>query len=636
MTSTSVPSSSPSAPGLRVRSAAIWRASLAWLGRHRGAATVIVLLVGVPLAWSAVRSLWAPPAVDAPTIFNVQRRSFMVNLLQKGELRAVKSVDLRSEIEGRATVIRLIPEGTEVKQGDLLVELASNEIDERVRSEEITVAKGEAALQAAEKEYEIQVDQNASDIRKGELAVRDADDALHKYLEGDWVQKNLEADLEIQQADEEKRQANSKYEDSKELYNKKFITKNEYERDSFSLLVADIAVKKANLAKEILHKYTHPTAMRGFESDLGEAEKDLARVSKSAAAKETQKRVDMESRRAEAEIARQRLAKYKDQKSKTQILAPGPGLVVYYSEEGRHGGETDQVKEGAEVRERQPLITLPDTSQMKVVVRIHEATAGKVAPGQLANVTVEGISDRSFAGKVTSVAPLADSQNRWLNPDLKEYETEITLDGSDLALKPGVTARAEIHVENVADVLAVPVQTVFTKGGKHFVFRQRLGRAKPVEVRLGSSNEEYVAVTDGLAVGDKILLAVADDLKRELPDVQTSEENGGPIAPIPIPVPAAGQRPPGSGPPGGGPGGERPRMRSRPGESGPRSGDSGARTEDSGQSRPDSGRAEGGGRRPRPDASGPRSRESEPRTQPSMPTTQNSERKGGEASSATE
>ena len=108
---------------------------------------------------------------------------------------------------------------------------------------------------------------------------------------------------------------------------------------------------------------------------------------------------------------------------------------------------------------------LPDTSKMIVAVRVHEAKTDKLEMGQFARIEVEGYPDRQFSGKVTKIAVLADTQNRWLNPDLKEYETEITLDPTDITLKPGVTAYVEIVVETVENALAVPVQSHAQKLG---------------------------------------------------------------------------------------------------------------------------------------------------------------------------
>lgn len=501
-----------------------------------------VAVLSVGLRW------WTgSAATDSPTNYPVTRRSFSVTALEKGELSAVKSVDVRCEVEGRSTIIWLIPEGTEVKKGDLLVELASDEIAERIRDEEVKEANSAANLEAAQKEYEIQLDQNASDIRKAELTVHNAEIELEKYVEGDWEQQKTDAQLDVKRAEEKFDQAQKTLEDSQELFKREFITELELQDDRFDLLEADIALKKAKLAEFILNKYTHPQDLTQKQSDVEEAKKDLERVRKSAAAKAGQKKADLDARAAELGIIRERLGKYREQKDKARIVAPADGLVVYYSEPQRWGN-SDEIKEGAEVRERQNLITLPDTSVMKVKLRIHESLATSIREGLPATVNVEGVEGHVFAGRVTKIAALADSQNRWLNPDLKEYATEITLDRTDVELKPGVTARAEIHIEEVTDALTVPIQCVFSKGRKQFVFRGEGDDAEPVEVQVGASSREYAEIKKGLQEGDEVLLAVSDELKRKLPEAEAppAEETPPIIAGSGKPEAAATpRRPPG-------------------------------------------------------------------------------------------
>ncbi|MFQ5491125.1 MAG: hypothetical protein ACE5GE_10415, partial [Phycisphaerae bacterium] len=78
----------------------------------------------------------------------------------------------------------------------------------------------------------------------------------------------------------------------------------------------------------------------------------------------------------------------------------------------------------------------------------------------------------------------------------------------------------DIVVTQMEDVLAVPVQAVFTKSGHHFVFRQRRGDPAPVEVHVGHSSDEFAEVRDGLQAGDRVLLAVSDSVRQSLPEVQ--------------------------------------------------------------------------------------------------------------------
>jgi hypothetical protein len=175
---------------------------------------------------------------------------------------------------------------------------------------------------------------------------------------------------------------------------------------------------------------------------------------------------------------------------------------------GMGRSDRDRVEEGATVREHQLLISLPDTSEMTVVVSVHESSIDKVRLGQPAEVGIDAISDRSFVGKVTFIAPLPDSQNQWLNPDLKIYRCEITLGGDTAVLRPGMSASSEIVIDEIADAIAVPLHAVRRRGDHYFCYVAGLeGKAEIQEVKIGLHNDQHVAVIDGLHEGQEVFLA---------------------------------------------------------------------------------------------------------------------------------
>ena len=524
-----------------------------------------------------------------PDTLVVVPRDFTIALHEKGELKAAKSIDVKCEVEGRSNVTWLIPEGTEVAAGDLLVRLASQEIDDRVKTEEIKETNSKAAAEAAANEYEMTLDTQASLVRKAELALQTAEIEFNKYTEGDWKQEQTDAELAVQRAAENFRQRQAELQDARELYEeykftldpaqrddlrsaaltpglreafaardivlgeeaqvapdpeqsdawliaegerrysvqfvddqlkvfyrRNFITKLELQQASFALLEADIEREKAGLRQDILHKYTHPKDLRQKTSDVEEAQKELERTRKSATAKIAQSLADKEAKAAEYEFTRQQLERLRRQQAHCQIQAPAAGMVVYDTGSGH---DRRQIAEGAEVFERQTIVKLPDTSVMQVLVRIHESKANKVQLGQRARVEVEGLPGVVLEGEITKIAPLADSQDNRHNPELREYQTEITLAQNAHNLKPGVTARVEIRVDEVRNALAVPVPAVVTKQGRRYVFRGH-GRAfEPVEVELGHTNDEYVEILKGLAQGDRVQLAVSHDAWTRIPEL---------------------------------------------------------------------------------------------------------------------
>ena len=191
----------------------------------------------------------------------------------------------------------------------------------------------------------------------------------------------------------------------------------------------------------------------------------------------------------------------------TELFAPQSGLVVYAISESRYSNES-MVEEGATVRMRQELIKIPDTSRMKVIIKVHESQIGQVVEGQPAFIVLDSMPDDRFRGEVRKVALLPDSQSRWGNPNLKVYSTEIVItDKLPETVKPGVSARAEIVITQLPDALTVPIQCVTTLNGIQVCYVDKIGDPKPVPVEIGLYNNHSIEIISGLELGDLVLLA---------------------------------------------------------------------------------------------------------------------------------
>jgi HlyD family secretion protein len=458
------------------------------------------------------------------TAFKIRPISFPVVLKEKGEVKAKESVDVRCEVDGESTILWLIPEGTVVKEGDLLVELESKDIDDRVRQKEIEVADLTAGLESAQRDYEIQLDENTSNIRKAELKLRLAKLELEKYQKGEYKKQLTEAQLGINIGKEKLRRAQDDCKSSEKLHEQGYITMSDLEDDKFSLYAAEVDLEKAELSLKILQDYTYPAALSQKEADVTEAEKELVRTSKRAEDEAASKLARLESQKAKLEIRQKQLEDRIEQRENCKIHAPAPGMVVYSGHD--RWWRDDNISEGSKVYKNREIIELPDTSVMQVEVKVHESKIEKLKIGHRAAVTIEGVPDKTFLGTVTKIAPLASTQNRWLNPDIKEFETEITLDEANPELKPNATAEVEIVIDYLDDVLAVPVQAIYGFGGENYVFAKSGRGVEPVNVELGAASTEYVELLDGPKKGREVMMTITDDMKQMLAATEEGEKNG--------------------------------------------------------------------------------------------------------------
>jgi len=152
---------------------------------------------------------------------------------------------------------------------------------------------------------------------------------------------------------------------------------------------------------------------------------------------------------------------------------------------------------------------------MSVKVKIHESYIKKIKKGQRVRITVDAFPDTILGGEVSKVAVLPDSQNRWMNPDLKVYLTTITINGTYDWLKPGMSAKTEILVDHLDDVVYAPIQSVVPSEGKQICYVVHGLKREKREVEIGQFNNDFIEIKKGLKEGEKVLLTPPESSEPE-------------------------------------------------------------------------------------------------------------------------
>lgn len=184
------------------------------------------------------------------------------------------------------------------------------------------------------------------------------------------------------------------------------------------------------------------------------------------------------------------------------LTAPIDGLVVY--PKVWSGGETPRkVQEGDTPWPGQPIIELPDLSQMEVITQVSEVDVARVKPGQRVEVRLDAFPESLFTGQVRSVATLARERSNE-NPG-KVFEVSVLVDSPSPILRPGMTASASILVLEIPDTLWIPIDAVFRKADTTVVYTVKRGKLSALPVALGPKNENHVVVS-GLREGQRVSL----------------------------------------------------------------------------------------------------------------------------------
>ena len=200
----------------------------------------------------------------------------------------------------------------------------------------------------------------------------------------------------------------------------------------------------------------------------------------------------------------------REQRGKTEIRAPIKGRIVSLPiKVGEVAIPSTASLAGAQ------LMKIADTSVIQAEVKVDEGDIAKIALGQSADVFAAAHPDTALKGKVTKIAlaPTVDGQGR-------SYRVTLALvPPADLQLRSGMSARAVIYLGSGQRSLAVPVESVVTENPerdvvKRFVWVDRDGKARKVEVGVGLSDDRWETVTSGLKEGDRVISGPARALRR--------------------------------------------------------------------------------------------------------------------------
>ncbi|TBH20804.1 efflux RND transporter periplasmic adaptor subunit [Thermus thermamylovorans] len=231
-------------------------------------------------------------------------------------------------------------------------------------------------------------------------------------------------------------------------------------------------------------------AHRRAERALLRAEEDLRAQREALAQREAQLREELRGQEAALAQARLALEEARAALEAATLRAPFPGTVLRVA-----------ASPGAQVGPGTPLLALGEGEAFRLVLEVDETEVARVRPGQRVRATFEAFPGQAFLGEVAAVSPRGE-----LVSNIPVFRVSVRLP-PDPRLRPGMTGDGEIVVEEARDVLVLPRRAVERARGQAFVTVLRPdGSTERVPVRLGLEGPTQVAVLEGLAEGDQVLL----------------------------------------------------------------------------------------------------------------------------------
>ncbi len=507
-------------------------------GRWAVVAMVAVLLVGL---FGLTRQFWhSGTSIDSLIFYDAAKGDLLISVTERGNLESQEQTVIECQVETYdrnsgsvgIPILFIVPNGSVVERGDLLVELDSSAIQDRLESESLEFQSDQSTLLQAEARKKNQITQNTTRMAEAKLTLELARLDREMYIDEISGAFKLAVEEIERQIDDTRNsileaQAALKLQETEkagieELFRLGYKGKSDLEQSRFAFMKAEAALAAAvnrlsnhEASRRQLQTYEYKKELLRLEGAVATAENNLRQVEVTNESELAQVDAQLFESRERVKRQESRIKQLKRQLQNCKITAPHAGMVVYAMDENRNA----PIGEGIMVRRRQELLRLPDLTKMQVRTQIHEAVLDQVRPRQKVTINVDAFPDRTYPGIVSEVA-VVPSNNASTNA--KTYDCVVRIDREVSQLKPGMTAVAEIHVERLEDVISVPVQAIVQANGKTACYVENDGRIEKREVELGRNNDMFVQLNTGIEPGARIVLNPASILETQSESPQDS------------------------------------------------------------------------------------------------------------------
>lgn len=392
--------------------------------------------------------------------------------------------------------------------GDLLVKFEDGVLREKLLAQNKGVIDARRDLGNAIKDRELRKLETASADKQAALDTEFAKQDVDRYIEGDAPLRILSLEGDIDLAEEEIKRAQERLASTKKLQEKGYATSLEVQADELTIKKHQNLITKYKTQKQLYLKFDQPQMQKRLEAKYEQAQLEERRtLQKSRTLVEAMESL-VQRREEGLKSQNERLALYQDQLTKTEVRASQDGLVIYPRSSSR--SNDSYIKEGILVKKGNTILDLPDVSELMAVVQVHESFVRQLRTGQEAVVRIDSLPDKTFRGVVNYVAPTPDGFRTYYE-NISVYNTHVWIQDEDNQLpkdlKPGVSAKAEILVKELKDVLMVPVQSVTSHKGMKVVQIKQDGMVTVIPVKTGQFNNRFIEIKKGLKEGDQVSLS---------------------------------------------------------------------------------------------------------------------------------
>ncbi|MFC2123029.1 efflux RND transporter periplasmic adaptor subunit [Bacteroidota bacterium] len=426
-------------------------------------------------------------------LVEVTRGDIVLSVTGDGNLSLPNHRKLTFDTIGEITELN-VDDGERVSKGTVLAKLDTTSLDRDITTSELAISAAKLAVTSAEVDLKLTDDAIASAKIDLEQSIDNLRKISYPYTYSTFVLDVPEALVEIKSAERRVTEAQEKL--AIDLDAETYWAIRQQLKDALDDLVdarerllrgkgEDVFEQQLLAVKDFWTLRTAELAVAKSESALTQAVDNREKV-----------KLALDKAKHDVVNAQNNLDKVKDDLKKAIIIAPFDGTIGKV--EAKEGDSLSAFNYASET-----IIEIIDLSQIELRVEMDEIDVPMVKPGQKAIIELDALPDLKLEGKVDFIFPLSREE-----AGVILYEIKVSFQApTGSGLKSGMTATAEIVIDERSNVLAVPFRAV-TKNdaGKSVVSVMAGEEPQDREVVTGLSDSFQTEIVSGLSEGETVVI----------------------------------------------------------------------------------------------------------------------------------
>ncbi|MDA8909061.1 HlyD family efflux transporter periplasmic adaptor subunit [bacterium] len=444
----------------------------------------------------------------------VEKGPIVVTVKVSGILEGKKSTPLAMDLLRWADllVVKSVPHGTEVKKGNVLVELDTRTLRKKIEELEMGMPLKHLDLEAARLNLETLQKTTPIALEKARKAKMQAEEDFAYFEDVSRPMREKDAEQDVKQVREYLAYAEEELNQLRKMYEADDLTE---ETEEIILRRAENTVNDYRWMLEQSEERSRRTLNTLIPREHESLQRSLLETQLNWRANEKSlpdalKKAELEFRAKTHEMveSEKSLEEHRRDLDALTVRAPHDG-IVYLGMSQRGKWTTASTVErklipGGKLTMREIFMTVVDPSNPELILSISENQLADLEVGQAAAVKLTSDPEAEISGKVASLSRVPYADNTFSGV------IQLSKGDPDAVLFPGMKAEAEITVYKNPGALLIPSKAVKKEGEKEIVTLK--GGAERV-IETGRASDGNVEVLKGLKVGEEIELSAkpADD-----------------------------------------------------------------------------------------------------------------------------